>query len=148
MGSLYVQYLLQNKSMVIVPNLLRYNVSAIGIIVVVYVLLLPLIASTIMALPESFRILSAFLIAAPLAFAMGMPFPLGLASLQKSNPQYIPWAWGINGCASVIGAVLGTCLVVSIGFRLLMFAACALYFLAITTFFIGFRDGGKSKFLS
>ena len=42
---------------------------------------------------------------APLAFAMGLPFPLGLARLARDAPAFVPWAWGLNGCASVIAAI-------------------------------------------
>ena len=34
--------------------------------------------------------------------------PLALGMLEGSAVNNIPWAWGINGCASVIGATLAT----------------------------------------
>ena len=74
------------------------------------------------------------------AFFLGWPFPSGLRMLAKRAPGIVPWAWGINGCASVTGAVLAKCLTVSIGFRLLMIAACALYLLAVLVFQLSFRD--------
>ncbi|MBN1106897.1 MAG: SAM-dependent methyltransferase, partial [Deltaproteobacteria bacterium] len=42
-----------------------------------------------------------------LAFFLGWPFPVGLRTLSGRFPGLVPWAWGINGCASVVGAVLG-----------------------------------------
>ena len=42
---------------------------------------------------------------APLAFAMGLPFPLGLSRLAREAPDFVPWAWGLNGCASVVAAI-------------------------------------------
>lgn len=77
------------------------------------------------------------------SFFLGWPFPSGLRVMARKFPELVPWAWGINGCASVIGAVLGKCLVVSIGFRLLMFSACILYFLAIVIFYAVFRNALK-----
>ena len=38
---------------------------------------------------------------APLAFFMGMPFPLGLARVSQRAPELVPWAWAANGCASL-----------------------------------------------
>jgi spermidine synthase len=52
----------------------------------------------------------------PLTFVMGMPFALGLSALAKVDPDLIPWAWSINGCASVISAVLAPLVAVEIGF--------------------------------
>jgi hypothetical protein len=75
-----------------------------------------------------------------LAFFLGWPFPSGLRMTAKRFPALLPWAWGINGCASVTGAVLAKCLSVSIGFRLLMLAACMLYLLAAAVFQVTFRE--------
>ncbi|MBW1887045.1 MAG: SAM-dependent methyltransferase [Deltaproteobacteria bacterium] len=82
--------------------------------------------------PLGFRLGFAILLLSLPAFFLGWPFPSGLRVMSEKFPGLIPWAWGINGCASVIGAVLGKCLAVSIGFKLLMFMACFLYFIAIT----------------
>jgi len=89
--------------------------------------LLPLISNTIMAMPEAARVISAFILAAPLAFVMGTPLPLGLAMLQQTRPHFIPWAWGINGCASVISASLATLLAIHFGFSTVIMLALALY---------------------
>ncbi len=129
-GSLYVQRRMKIASTSIIAILLRRSVTMIGLIVVSYIVLLPLISSMIMALPESVRILSAFLLAAPLAFFMGMPFPLGLATLQQTRPNLIPWAWGINGCASVLSAILAVLLAIEIGFNGVMLCAVVLYVMA------------------
>ena len=83
------------------------------------------------------RIVLALLFLSVLAFFLGFPFPSGLRILAERHPGMVPWAWGINGCASVIGAVLGTCLAVSIGFRNLMFTACILYVVALLTYHLG-----------
>ena len=73
--------------------------------------------------------LSAALIA-PLAFFMGMLFPLGLARVEAADARLVPWAWAVNGCASVTGAVLATLLAIHIGFTAVVAAALALYALA------------------
>jgi hypothetical protein len=76
------------------------------------------------------RVCLGLAICAPLAFFMGMPFPTGLAELDKQNRALVPWAWGINGFASVTAAVLGTCLAISLGFTSLGLIALCAYFLA------------------
>jgi hypothetical protein len=130
LGSLYVQHRMKLASTSAIAVLLRRSVFLIGLITVFYIVVLPLISSTMMVLPETMRIISAFVLAAPLAFFMGMPFPLGLATLQKSCPQLIPWAWGINGCASVLSAILAVLLAIDIGFNGVMLCAVVLYLIA------------------
>ncbi len=71
---------------------------------------------------------------APLAFCMGMPFPLALSHVAARVPGLVPWAWGVNGCASVLAATLATLLAMSLGFRALLLMALALYRLAAATF--------------
>ena len=127
LGSLYVQRRMNAESTSIIPVIMRRSVIQIGLIIVFYIALLPVISSTIMALPEAARIFSAFIIVAPLAFVMGMPFPIGLATLQQNNPHFIPWAWCINGCASVLSAILAILIAIEIGFNGVMLCAGLLY---------------------
>ncbi|MCU0259222.1 MAG: hypothetical protein MUF56_09395 [Solirubrobacteraceae bacterium] len=68
---------------------------------------------------------------APLAFCMGMPFPLALRELDET---LVPWAWGINGCASVVSAALATLLAVDLGFSVVLWIALALYALVPIAF--------------
>jgi dipeptide/tripeptide permease len=65
---------------------------------------------------------------------MGMPFPLGLGQLADHAPGLIPWAWAINGCASVISAVLATLLAIHLGFTTVIAVALVLYALALWVF--------------
>ena len=64
---------------------------------------------------------------APVALLMGMPFPLALSALSQSSKVLVPWAWGINGCASVISASLATLLAIELGFGMVILIAVLLY---------------------
>lgn len=77
--------------------------------------------------PLLLRCVIAAVYAAPLAFFMGMPFPSGLRLLAERAPQATPWAWGINGSASVVGAALTPVLAVSFGFRTTLLLAFGAY---------------------
>ena len=70
---------------------------------------------------------------APLAFFMGMPFPMALAMLAEHAQDLIPWAWSINGCASVVSVVLATLLAIHFGFTIVILIATLLY---IAVFFL------------
>jgi len=63
----------------------------------------------------------------PLGMMMGMPFPLGITLANRVAPRLIPWVWGINGYATVIGSVLCVILALSLGFKAVIFVACGIY---------------------
>jgi len=104
--------------------------AGIGMLCVLYVLLLPSLFSGLVHLPGGFKITVSALLIAPLAFLMGMPFPVGLGVVSSRLPSWIPWAWGINGCASVVSAILATMLAIHFGFRSVVFVAVTLYLAA------------------
>ncbi|NIA14755.1 MAG: SAM-dependent methyltransferase [Nitrospiraceae bacterium] len=64
---------------------------------------------------------------APLAFCMGIPFPTVLQLISDSHRPLLPWAWAVNGCASVAGASLATFIAVHSGLTALAVGALALY---------------------
>jgi len=56
-----------------------------------------------------------------------MPFPLGIRLLTGTADQEIPWAWGINGCLSVVSTVLATVIALELGFVRVMILAAFVY---------------------
>ena len=102
-------------------------VAAIALLTIAYVLFLPALLGTFLGLGDAARIAVAIALIAPLAFWMGMPFPLALALLADRAPGFIPWAWGINGFGSVISAALATLLAIELGFDAVLLLALALY---------------------
>lgn len=109
-------------------------VIAIVLLIAGYLLALPGMFETLIGLPDAVRIALTVLLILPLGMCMGMPFPLGLQALSAQAPQLVPWAWGINACTSVTGAVLATLLAIHLGFTSVLCAAAALYVLAVAVF--------------
>ena len=56
--------------------------------------------------PVSVRILVAAGVLCPLGALMGAAFPIGMDLASARAPFLIPWLWGVNGAASVLGTVL------------------------------------------
>jgi hypothetical protein len=114
----------------------RLGQAVTGIVVLgtVYLLSLDPLLDHLAMLPDAMRILISVALIAPLAFCMGMPFPLGLGRLADHAPDLMPWAWAINGCASVISAVLATLLAIHLGFSTVIAVALALYAMALWVF--------------
>jgi hypothetical protein len=81
--------------------------------------------------PTAGRFLLILFLLAPLAFLMGWPFPAALRLLEKGAPGLMPWAWGINGFASVAAAPLTVLLAISMGFRMVLALAVFAYLLAL-----------------
>ena len=67
----------------------------------------------------------------PGSFFMGMPFPLKVQSLEGANSMLVPWAWVVNGLASVAGSVMAIGLTMMLGFRGALLIAAALYLVAL-----------------
>ena len=99
----------------------------LSLIALAYLLLLAPVFSHFIASSDPLKILVSVVLIAPLAFFMGMPFPLGIERLRRNRPHLIAWAWGINGYASVVGAILATCLAVAFGFNAVILLAIAVY---------------------
>jgi hypothetical protein len=99
----------------------------IAILALLYAMVLPMLFQTFMPWPDVAKVLVSIALIAPLAFAMGMPFPLGLSRVSARAGQLVPWAWGVNGCASVLSAVLAMMLAIHFGFTAVVAIAAALY---------------------
>ena len=62
---------------------------------------------------------------------MGIPFPLGIRAAAASNPDFVPWAWAANGCASVIGSVGAVLGAMTWSFSAMLVAAGFIYLAAL-----------------
>lgn len=110
-------------------------VIGIAAIAATYALAWPFLTSALVGAHPAVKSGVALALIAPLATLMGMPFPRALARLNAIDPSLLPWAWGINGCASVIGAVLATLVAIHHGHTVVILAGVVLY--AAAAFFIG-----------
>lgn len=108
-------------------TLLLVSVTGILLFGLGYILLLDNLFVWLSAVPVLLKIILTVLLVAPLALLMGMPFPLALSSLADHAEALVPWAWGINGCASVISASLATLLAIHFGFSTVIMLALILY---------------------
>jgi len=67
---------------------------------------------------------------------MGIPFPLGLKLVNKISERHVPWAWGINGCVSVISTTVAVVLAVELGYRSVMLFAASGYVVSFLSNFL------------
>ena len=104
--------------------------GGIAILALTYTLALNPLFSILLEFGDAARVVITAILLAPIAFLMGMPFPRGLERVKTMAGPLAPWAWAVNGCASVLAPPLATLLAMSFGFRAVVASAAALYLLA------------------
>ncbi len=109
-------------------------VLAIASLGLLYLVMLPGLFRAFMPWSDLAKVVVSVLLIAPLALAMGMPFPLGLSRVSARAPDLVPWAWGVSGCASVLSAVLAMILAIHFGFTVVVAIAVVLYGAAAVVF--------------
>ena len=95
----------------------------------------------VLGLPLAARVVVAIASVAPISFLMGVPFPAGMRALEAVNSGLVPWAWGVNGYASVIGSILAALIALERGFSDVMLFAAAAYGISWVLFQVGLRSG-------
>jgi hypothetical protein len=103
------------------------TVIVLAILIVPYGLLLTLLAGKVAAYPLEAKFALSFLLVAPAAALMGIPFPMGIRLLGEKSPGLIPWAWAVNGCFSVLAPVLATMLALAFGFKVVFLLGALMY---------------------
>ncbi|MBU1419729.1 MAG: spermidine synthase-like protein [Proteobacteria bacterium] len=111
------------------PHRSNHGLAAalVALLLLLYFFILPPLLQMAITLPPLWKTLFFFLLIAPPATAMGIPFPLGLEHLANHSKSQAAWAWGINGCISVVSTGLATIIAVEFGFSAVMLMACAAY---------------------
>lgn len=93
----------------------RRTLPILAGLILVYPVLLPFLFRALLGMPLAIRLLATVLSLAPLGVLLGMPFPGGLRWLARRAPGLVPWAWAVNGCASVLSSILAALIALSIG---------------------------------
>jgi spermidine synthase len=112
----------------------RHAITLIALVSVSYLFLLEPIFNQLGHLAMVVKFVIVSLLILPLAFSMGMPFPMAISSLKQLSANQIPWAWGINGYASVISAGMATLIAIDLGFSAVILIAVTLYISALLAF--------------
>jgi predicted membrane-bound spermidine synthase len=100
-------------------------------LVLLYILVLPYLFYVLLHMPLALRIMTTIILMSPLAMLMGMPMPIGIRILSSASPEIIPWAWGVNGAASVMGSAAALVVAILAGFNQALIIACGFYLIAI-----------------
>ncbi len=96
-------------------------------LVALEILALPWLREQLLAAPLAVRIGATVALQCPLGLVLGMYFPTGLELLRRREPRLIPWAWAVNGVASVAASVLAVMLGMAFGFTVVALVAAGIY---------------------
>jgi hypothetical protein len=109
---------------------------AIGALLIGYGLALDRVLDWIATLPYALRLVLSFALIFPPAFLMGFPMPIAMSWLSRLGKGHMfLWAWGINGCFSVVGAAMVPVIAASFGLAAVLTVSGCAYLLAILGFF-------------
>lgn len=103
---------------------------AVALLIGLVVAAFPLARDLALGLGQPARIALSAALLLPLGVALGMPFPLGIAALERIAPRLVPWAWGVNGFMTVVGSLLAALMSLRWGFDVTLLAAAAVYLVA------------------
>jgi hypothetical protein len=122
---------------------------AVGAMLVLYGLFLGHALDAIGSIPYLARLVICSLLIAPPAFLMGFPMPIAMTTLGRLGKDHLfVWAWGVNGCFSVIGAAAAPVIATNFGLAAVIEVAALAYLLAIPAFYgviASDRRGGSGK---
>ena len=103
-------------------------IAALGLF---YAFGLPIVQDWFFGTSIFVRALVTAAVLAPLGLVMGVFFPLGIRIASGIHEDLVPWAWGINGCASVTAGVLAVVLAMSWGFSAVWALSVLVYALGV-----------------
>ena len=121
---------------------LQRIIPAICILLVLYQRLIPVIFQHTMAFPIPIRFVLTSCLIAPLAFLMGMPFPLGISIVAGRKENMIPWVWATNNFCSILASVSAVIIALSFGFQTVGYLAAGIYLAGLVGIVWGRKAAG------
>lgn len=108
---------------------LKYSLPILCLIIISSIYFIPIMINRTLHFGDIQRYLMTFVLILPIGFFMGIPFPAGILKISQleSSNLIIPWAWGINGAASVISAVLSSLISITSGYSAVMITGIFCY---------------------
>ena len=111
-------------------RVLPWSCVALGFLLVFYLAAFPALRSLLAHQNLLACTLSTMLLLAPLGLLMGLPFPVALRLLSPMAETMMPWVWGVNAVACVLGSVAAVSLAIAWGLQAVVVLGAFVYVLA------------------
>jgi hypothetical protein len=108
--------------------------AAIAVAMIAWLALARLAHPNWMQLPLAARAAITLAGLIPVGVLLGFPFPTAVKALEKVNPNFIAWAWGVNGVTSVLASIIAVVVAMRIGFTAVVCIAAAVYLLGLAAY--------------
>lgn len=105
--------------------------AAVAALVAILAFAVSPVTTALVGLPLPMKMLISVLLIAPAGFAMGMPFPQGLARLESFHRPSVRWAWSLNAASSVLGSAGAIFFAIYLGLRETLLLGGLLYLGAV-----------------
>jgi hypothetical protein len=109
----------------------RRAIAGLAGILLVYALVLGHVFHALIGLVLPLRIFIAALLVLLPGLFMGALLPSGVRRANALSPDLVPWAWGLNGAASVVGSILAMTVSMNFGFTMALLIGIAIYLLGL-----------------
>lgn len=110
-------------------NIRRFHAAA-AVLLAVYYAALPAVTAQTLAASLPFKIALTLLIIFPPGFLLGIFFPCGIRRLGASQSGLVPWAWAVNGYATMLVSMAAMYISLASGFKVFFAAAAVIYLTA------------------
>ena len=120
-------------------NAIRRMQTAAGAIIAIMLLYLVVVDPLLqlfIGMGTAVRFIITILLLMPVSFFFGWMFPSGVDVLEQRGGELIPWAWGVDGFASVAAAPLAIILSMSFGFTNVILLGIGFYAVAGITSYL------------
>ena len=106
--------------------------AGLALLLILFIFISPKLVASFIYFPLPARIAITICVLAPSCILLGVPFPYGIKLLNMQNPSIIPWAWAVNACFTVVGAILAVILSMQFGFTMVLITAMLVYIVAFS----------------
>ncbi len=105
----------------------QVTLVAVAGVAILAIVALPAIIQSAISASHAARIALTVMLITPAGVLMGVPLPAGIRLMTVSDSVLVPWAWGMNGALSVIGATLAVFIAMNWGFSTTLLTGAAIY---------------------
>jgi len=115
-------------------RVISYATAIIAVAMVAWLTVTHLLIPQAMQLPLVVRAIITLVGLFPVGVLLGLPFPTAVKHVEKLNPNFIAWAWGVNGVTSVLASIVAIVVAMRVGFTLVVLIAAATYLLGLLAY--------------